>query len=88
MANTRPMGRIRPGTLLLPGGSAMLSLNCSGVVTFTQSQSYIRPFEGNREADVAPGENEFDAPVLDYKPGLIFAWEIKFLSGNICVHKF
>ena len=22
--------------------------------------NYIRPFEGNHEADVAPGENEFD----------------------------
>ena len=25
----------------------------------------FRPFEGNREADVALGENEFDTPVLD-----------------------
>ena len=24
-----------------------------------------RPFEGNREADVAPGEHEFDTPGLD-----------------------
>ena len=27
---------------------------------------YIRPFEGNLEADVAPGENEFDTPALDH----------------------
>ena len=26
--------------------------------------NYIRPFEGNREADVALGENEFDTLVL------------------------
>ena len=26
--------------------------------------SYIRPFEGNREADVAPSENEFDTPAI------------------------
>ena len=24
--------------------------------------NYIQPFEGNQEADVAPGENEFDTP--------------------------
>ena len=28
---------ILPSTLFLPGGSAELSLNCSGAVTFTQS---------------------------------------------------
>ena len=27
---------------------------------------YIRPFEGNRKADVAPGENEFDTPALGH----------------------
>ena len=27
--------------------------------------NYIQLFEGNREADVAPGENEFDIPALD-----------------------
>ena len=26
--------------------------------------NYIRPFEGNCEADVASGENEFDTPGL------------------------
>ena len=26
--------------------------------------NYIRPFEGHREADVAPSENEFDSPAL------------------------
>ena len=31
---------------------------------------YIRPFEGNGEADVAPGENEFDTPALLHKTGL------------------
>ena len=25
----------------------------------------FRPFEGNREADVAPSENEFDTPILE-----------------------
>ena len=34
------------------------------MVKFIQSENYIQPFEGNREADVAPGENEFDTPVL------------------------
>ena len=71
VANTRPAGRIqpstcfiRPGTVFLPSGSAELSLNCSGVATFVQSYNYIRPFEGNLEADVAPGGSEFDTPVL------------------------
>lgn len=27
----------------------------------------MRPFEGNHEADVAPGGNEFDTPVLELK---------------------
>ena len=27
-----------------------------------QCSNYIRPFEDNRQADVAPGENEFDTP--------------------------
>ena len=31
-------------------------------------QSDIRPFEGNLEADVAPGENEFDTPALRDSP--------------------
>ena len=26
--------------------------------------NYIRPFEGNHEADVAPGKNDFDTPTL------------------------
>ena len=72
-ANTRPAGPsgpppcfIRPGTLFLPGGSTRLSLTCKGVVTFVQSSNYIRPFEGNQEADVAPSENEFDTPALEY----------------------
>ena len=37
---------------------------------FIKSYSHIQPFEGNLEADVAPGENEFDTPdlyVLDCK---------------------
>ena len=28
----------------------------------------MRPFEGNREADVAPGENEFDSPEIKESP--------------------
>ena len=28
-------------------------------------KNYIRPFEGNLEADVAPSENEFNTPALD-----------------------
>ena len=60
VANPRSTGWIRLGPLFLPGGSAELLLNCSGVVTFIQSWNYIRPSEGNREADVAPCENEFD----------------------------
>ena len=34
-------------------------------MTFIESYSYTQPFEGNREADVAPGENEFDTPGLE-----------------------
>ena len=77
MANTRPASRIWPsgqilpstlfypaGTLFLPGGSAKLPAPSSGVVTFMQSYNYIRPFEGNRKADVAPSENELDTPAL------------------------
>ena len=30
------------------------------------SWNYIRPSEGNHEADVALGEDEFDTPGLDY----------------------
>lgn len=37
-------------------------LHRSLTVAFIQSQNYIRAFEGNREADVAPGEKEFDTP--------------------------
>ena len=29
-------------------------------------KNYIQPFEGNREADVAPGENELDTPAVGY----------------------
>ena len=29
-----------------------------------QSYNDIRPFEGNRKADVAPSENELDTPAL------------------------
>ena len=29
--------------------------------------SYIRPFEGNLKADVAPGENEFDTPGVEVR---------------------
>ena len=32
-----------------------------------QSENCIRPFEGNCEADVAPSDNEFDAPDLKHK---------------------
>ena len=42
-----------------------LLLNCEEAVTFIPSSNYIRPFEGKREADVAPSENEFDTIVLD-----------------------
>ena len=28
-------------------------------------ENLFRPFEGNHEADVAPGENEFDTPALN-----------------------
>ena len=28
--------------------------------------NYIRPFEGNREADVASGENDFHTPGLEH----------------------
>ena len=31
--------------------------------------NYIRPFEGNRETDVAPSENEFDTPALQVHIG-------------------
>ena len=41
------------------------------------SRKYIRPFEGNLEADVSPSENEFDNPAL---------WEQTFSSLSLpCV---
>ena len=55
---------IQPGTCFY-WAAALSSLPLLGVVTFIQSQSYIWPFEGSCEADVAPGENEFDTPALN-----------------------
>ena len=37
----------------------------------------IRPFEGNYDANVAPGENEFDTPALGSNP----------VVGNPCLHR-
>ena len=38
-----------------------LTLRSSYIYT---ALTLFRPFEGNGEADVAPGENEFDTPAL------------------------
>ena len=42
--------------------------------------NYIWPFEGNLEADVAPGENEFDTPGLD----LLLGFPLVELTGSFC----
>ena len=42
--------------------------------------NYIRPFEGNHEADVAPGENEFDIPVLEVLSGV----ELQLMTVTAC----
>ncbi len=34
------------------------------MVTFVQSYSYNRPFDGSHNVEVALSENEFDTPVL------------------------
>ncbi len=36
------------------------------MVTFVQSYSYNRPFDGSHNVEVALSENEFDTPDLDY----------------------
>ena len=48
--------------------------------------NYIRSFEGNHEADVAPGENEFDNPVLKYLKilcGKTQNSQIKYCSDSV-----
>ena len=49
-----------------------------------QSWNYIRHFEGNREADVAPGENEFDTPGLD---STFSTLEMKTKSACFCLEE-
>lgn len=39
---------------------------CQTTPIFIQSQSYIWPFEGNRKAAVALGEDEFDNPASGF----------------------
>ncbi len=36
------------------------------MVTFVQSYSYNRPFDGSHNVEVALSENEFDTPVLNH----------------------
>ncbi len=36
------------------------------MVTFVQSYSYNRPFDGSHNVEVALSENEFDTPVVKY----------------------
>ena len=48
--------------------------------------SYIRPFEGNLKADVAPGENEFDTPALkesESTPFRRFQWPPPCLGKHV-----
>ena len=70
-ANTRPAGRIRPSVSFYLARHLVSTWRQHEVLPyllrssyFIQSKNYIRPFEGNREADVAPGENEFDTSAL------------------------
>ena len=44
---------------------------------------YIWPFEGNHEADVAPGENEFDTPGIILSTSLVFDWLDEIMDGKI-----
>ena len=44
------------------GSNVILGLYKCNYSLSRGKELYIRPFEGNHEADVAPGENEFDTP--------------------------
>ena len=51
--------------VIFKGSNVILGLyKCNSSLTGGK-ELYIRPFEGNREADVAPGENEFGTPAPD-----------------------
>ena len=68
-------GGIRPSTLCYPARhlvsiwrqhrALIYPLRSSYIYTVL---NYIRPFEGNCEADVATGENDFDTPKSFIKP--------------------
>ena len=46
------------------GPNVLLGLYTCNYSLTRGKELYIRPFEGNHKADVAPGENEFDTPGL------------------------
>ena len=51
--------------------------------------NYIQPFEGNRGADVAPGENEFDTPGLpgDWENGRQPACEDQVICTQVVMNQ-
>ena len=58
------------------GPSVILGL-CKCTYSLTRGKElYIQPFEGNYEADVAPGENEFDTPTLDNETSQVYQLSI------------
>ena len=72
VANTRPTGRIGPSTLFYLAQYLVSTRQQRWALAYLLRSSYIytvpnyiRPFEGNHEADVAPRENEFDTPALE-----------------------
>ena len=68
------MGRIRPSTLFYPAWHLVsIRQQCQALAYLLRGSyiytvlNYTQPFEDNHEAHVAPGENEFDTPHLDYQ---------------------
>ncbi len=63
------------------------------MVTFVQSYSYNRPFDGSHNVEVALGENEFDTPAIAYTFAFSFSTVHIYLrkkldtrqDGHFCV---
>lgn len=51
-------------TVSFKGLNVIFRLYNEGIVTFIQSRNYIQPFECICEADLAPGENNFDTSTV------------------------